>query len=222
MYFEEAEVKEYERKSSNKTYKQIHLGINSNFKKFDKVAIIKINDFEELKNNPKPEDVEGYLRTIEELTSEKEKLQQDLQEQENKYKNLIEEKDSKIEKANAKYDKLLEETNSKIEKANANVIEAKDKISEIQQEKENIITDKDNEIKELNSKLNTEKEDSKKLLASIVSLTNKNTELEKENIFLKSRSLFNRLINKQYVKESDVPEIVEAEAKEHDERNIKE
>ena len=59
-------------------------------------------------------------------------------------------------------------------------------------------------------KLVKEKETSKGLLASITKLTNEKKELEKENIFLKARGLFNRILNKQYKKE-DVPEIVEAE-----------
>lgn len=65
---------------------------------------------------------------------------------------------------------------------------------------------------QLQEDLLKEKETSKRLLATITKLTNEKTEIEKENIFLKNRNWFNRLVNKQY-KKTDLPEIVEAEAK---------
>ena len=65
--------------------------------------------------------------------------------------------------------------------------------------------------------LTTEKETSKGLLATITKLTSDQAEVEKENIFLKSRNWFNRLVDKQYKRDpsSDVlPETVEAESSE--------
>ena len=77
-----------------------------------------------------------------------------------------------------------------------------------------------NKLKEektqLQKDLLKEKETSKGLLATITKLTNEKTEIEKENIFLKSRNWFSRLVNKQY-KKTDLPEIVEAEAKKSEE-----
>lgn len=65
--------------------------------------------------------------------------------------------------------------------------------------------------------LTSEKETSKGLLATITKLTNEKAEVEKENIFLKSRNWFNRLRNKQYKKEpssSVLPETVETDSSE--------
>lgn len=177
MYFEEAEVKEYERKNKTK-YKQIHLGTTSKFNKSEKVAVIKIKDLETLLSKPSLEDVKELEATIKELTSEKQNLQHDLQQVENKIKSINEEKSEKIEDAN-----------SKIEKANKNVIEAKDKVLEIQKEKEEVIDVKDAEIKELNSKLNNEKDFSKKLLAVINAKDN-------DIVYLANRGLGSRIINK--------------------------
>ena len=133
--------------------------------------------------------------------------------------NIIDAEDLKdfIAKANPEYIENIEATNESlasevanlkkelqavkedVEEKDSNLEVAKTNIFKLQEEKENLTKD-----------LLAEKETSKKLLASITKLTNENKELEKENIFLKSRSLFNRILNKQYKKE-DVPEIVEAE-----------
>ena len=75
---------------------------------------------------------------------------------------------------------------------------------------------KTEEKTQLQKDLLKEKETSKGLLATITKLTNEKTEIEKENIFLKSRNWFSRLVNKQY-KKTDLPEIVEAEAKKSEE-----
>lgn len=56
----------------------------------------------------------------------------------------------------------------------------------------------------------SEKETTKKLLASITNLTSEKAEVEKENIFLKNRNLFNRIINKKYERENNkLPENIE-------------
>ena len=171
MYLEEAEVKEYKRKNGTK-YKQLHLGTNSKFTKKEIVAVVNYDVLKEFITKANPEFIEEIQETNKKLTSEKEKLEDDLQQ----------------------VKKELEETESK-----SDVI--KEKYFKLQNEKE-----------ELASELISEKETSKKLLASITNLTNEKKEIEKENIFLKSRSFFSRLINKQYVKEESVPEIVEAES----------
>ena len=117
---------------------------------------------------------------------------------------LASEKD-KLEHDLQKEKEKSEELDSKLDVAKTEIFKLQEENKKLN---ESLTSEKDNLIKE--------KETSKGLLASITKLTNETKELEKENIFLKSRSLLNRIFNKQYTKEADVPEIVEAEAKESD------
>lgn len=76
----------------------------------------------------------------------------------------------------------------------------------LQQELISVNKNYENKLEEIAS----EKETSKKLLASITNLTSEKAEIEKENIFLKNRNLFNRIINKKYESENNkLPENVE-------------
>lgn len=183
MYLEEAEVKEYSRKNGTKYY-QIHLGTKSKFKKEEKVIVVDAEVFNDFIAKAKPEFIEEILETNKILTSEKESVEHDLQEEKTKVENL-----------------------------NSKLAVAKEEIFKLQEEKENLstkLTEANDVLLTEKDKLVKEKETSKGLLASITKLTNEKKELEKENIFLKARGLFNRILNKQYKKE-DVPEIVEAE-----------
>ena len=188
MYYEEAIVKTYYRNYKNKKvpYNQLHLGkaedseFNKNPEEPDKVAVIKILDFEDLANN-------NGLTKLNELEA--------------KYNELQEE--------NIQLKQQIEELNSTAKSLASDVNELTKEKIQLQEELlivNDKLTDKAEEVTE-------EKNNSITLLASITKLTNEKAEVEKENIFLKSRSLFNRIINKQYNKETDVPEIVEAEAK---------
>lgn len=154
MYFEEAVVKEYPRKDG-KPNKQVYLGVNSKFKKKDKVMVISSDKIETFKQNlePKTKELENKLSVC---RNENQKLKDDLEK-------------LKIEKAN------IESENKEIIKvANENVIGAKDKLLEkeneikkLQRQHANEIKEKDNEIKELNSELNHEKDVSKTLLVGL-------------------------------------------------------
>ena len=191
MYLEEAEVKEYSRKNGTK-YKQLHLGTNSKFKKNEKVAVVNKDALEEFKKKYSNPDYVDFI------------------EAENK--NLESEKDKVLaEKESVEHD--LQEEKTKVENLNSKLAVAKEEIFKLQEEKENLstkLTEANDVLLTEKDKLVKEKETSKGLLASITKLTNEKKELEKENIFLKARGLFNRILNKQYKKE-DVPEIVEAE-----------
>lgn len=77
---------------------------------------------------------------------------------------------------------------------------------DLQQQLISVNKNYENKLEEIAS----EKETSKKLLASITNLTSEKAEIEKENIFLKNRNLFNRIINKKYESENNkLPENVE-------------
>ena len=183
MYYEEAEVKEYYRKDS-KGIKQPYWQIGIKKKsKFNKPKPIALIDIAEVK------ELESFLEAnpIEEYKAKINKLEEDL----SQYKQQL---------------KTVKATNETLSSENNEL--KKDKI----QLQEDLLTYK-NHYEDKAEELTEEKEESKKLLASIVSLTNKNNELDKENTFLKSRGLKDRIFNKQYAKEPDVPEIVEAESK---------
>lgn len=188
MYYEEAIVKTYYRNYKNKKvpYNQLHLGkaedseFNKNPEEPDKVAVIKILDFEDLANN-------NGLTKLNELEAK----YNELQEENIQLKTQVEELNSTAKSLASDVNELTKE---KVQ-LQEDLLNANDKL-----------TDKAEELTE-------EKNNSIKLLASITKLTNEKAEVEKENIFLKSRSLLNRIINKQYTKETDVPEIVEAESK---------
>ena len=76
MYFEEATVKEYQRKGS-KPNKQLNLGVNSRFKKKDKVIVISSENMKTFKQNlePKVNELENSVAT---LTQENQQLKEDL------------------------------------------------------------------------------------------------------------------------------------------------
>lgn len=155
MYFEEAEVKEYKRKNGTK-YKQLHLGTGSKFEKKEKVAVINLDDLKDLIVKANPEYVEELLATNESLTSEKEKLEHDLQE----IKKESEENESKLKVA-------------------------KDNILNLQEEKEELTSD----LLAEKDKLIKEKDFSKKLLAVI-------NVKDKDIVYLATRGLGSRMINK--------------------------
>ena len=186
MYFEEAIVKTYERNYKDKKvpFNQINLGQGSKFNK-----------------NPEKPDKVAVINILDFQDLVKDNGLTKFNEMEAKYKQLQEE--------NLQLKEEIEELTSTAKSLASDVNELKEDKIQLQEE---LLTYKSH-YEDKAEDLTTEKEDSKKLLASIVTLTNKNTELEKENIFLKSRGLFNRIINKQYAKEPDVPEIVEAESK---------
>ena len=143
--YEVAEVKEYFRKSKKegkKAYNQINLGYNSNFKKDEKVAILRLTELKELEASFNSEELAELKGKIQTLTEENSNLKEDLQ-------NMEQEKE-----------KLIETTNSRIEEANKEIKEASNKI----------ISEQDNhkkEVAELNSKLGNEKDFSKVLLIAI-------------------------------------------------------
>ena len=78
MYFEEATVREYERKG-NKPNKQLNLGVNSRFKKKDKVIVISSENLKSFKESlePKVNELESKLNTC---RNENKDLQKQLQE----------------------------------------------------------------------------------------------------------------------------------------------
>ena len=185
MYFEEAKVKKYHRKNS-KEEKVPYFQINlPKDSKFNEVKPIGLIDISEL------EKLEGFLEAnpIEEKEAEINELEEEL----NEVKQQLQEEKQQV-------NKLAEEVNE--------LKEAKIKLQN------DVITYK-NYYEDKIEELSSEKEDSKGLLATITKLTTEKAEVEKENIFLKNRSLFNRLINKQYTKEDveALPEEVNAEAK---------
>ena len=184
MYFEEAKVKEYYRKNKEGV-KTPYYQINLSKKsKFSEVKPIALIDVAEL------EELASFLDS------------------------------HKIEETEAKVNELSEEVNElkqQLQEEKATVESLSSEVKSLKEEKadlqEKLLTAKTN-YEDKAEELTEEKETSKGLLAKIVTLTNENKELEKENIFLKSRGLFNRILNKQYSKGTDVPEIVEAKPSE--------
>ena len=203
MYYEEAEVREYNRKDKKtgveKPYYQIRLKKDSKFNEAKPIGLVNLSEIKELINSSDVAKYNELEANFNETSVEVNELKQQIQELKAsngtlsseveilKSEKVKLEDDLKIEKE--KYNGLLEDTNSKIDVANANVIEAKDKVFNVQKEKEAIIEAKDNEIKELNSKLNDEKDFSKKLLAVINSKDN-------DIVYLAERGLTKRIINK--------------------------
>jgi len=156
MYYEEAVVKEYSRKDGRNN-KQINLGVNSKFKKKDDVIIISSDKIETFKQNlePKTKELEKQLASLQE---ENQKLKLDLEE-------------VKVEK-----EKIESLKNEIKEAANKNIIDAKDKIFEIQNQHADELKEKDSEIRKLNqllqeenAKLVNEKDTSKTLLLALYS-----------------------------------------------------
>lgn len=211
MYFEKAEVKTYYRNYKNKKvpYNQIHLKKDSEFNKnpeeTDVVAVINISDFEDLLEKSKTVNSNEYETKYNELLEENLQLEKELKAVKATVESLTSEKlelqqDLLTEKNN--YESLVERTNSKLDVANVNVIEAKDKIEQLQKEHKEEINVKDSEIAKLNYKLNNEKDLTKSLLVVRSDLLN--------------RSLINRIRNK----EPESSKIV-AELKELPEFNVK-
>lgn len=180
MYYEKAEVKQYHRKNKEGV-KVPYYQINLSKKsKFSEVKPIALIDISEVKK----------LATFLEA-------------------NPIEEKEAEINELKAEiveYKQQLQEYKATVESLSSEVEELKEDKIQLQEE---LLTYKDH-YKDKLEELTEEKETSKGLLASITKLNNEKAEVEKENVFLKSRGFLSRLINKQYVKENDVPEIVEA------------
>lgn len=154
MYFEEATVREYERKG-NKPNKQLNLGVNSRFKKKDKVIVISSENLKSFKESlePKVNELESKLNTC---RNENKDLQKQLQELKKENERLSSERVT-----------FIEETNKKLLEAKEE-IEARDlELIQIQKEQKKELEAKANEIRELNNKLGNEKDTSKTLLVGL-------------------------------------------------------
>ena len=177
MYYEEAVVKEYARKDGRNT-KQINLGVNSSYKKKDKVIIISSDKIETFKHNlqPKTQELEKTVATLQE---ENQKLKDDLKKMKAEKEEIISLKDD------------IKET------ANKNVMDSKDKLFEMERQHAQELKEKNTELKELNVKLNNEKDTSKTLLLGLYSY-------EERGIV---NSFFNRTpkLAKQIMKENPKP-----------------
>lgn len=156
MYYEEAVVKEYGRKDGRNN-KQINLGVNSSFKKQDNVLIISSDKIETFKQNlePKTKELEKQLSLC---RDENQNLKDDLKKMESEKEN--------IESENKEIIKV----------ANENVIDAKDKLLDKENEIKQLQTahakelkEKDSEIKALYEALQNEKDTSKTLLLALYS-----------------------------------------------------
>lgn len=184
MYFEEAVVREYGRKDGRNN-KQINLGVNSKFKKDNKVVVISSDKIATFKQNlePKTKELENKLAALQE---ENQNLKDDLKKMETEKNNII------------------SESNVKIEKANKNVLDATNKVLDLQNQHAEELKQKDLEIKKLNQslqdenqKLIKEKDTSKTLLLALYSY-------EERGII---NGIFNRTppIAKQILKENPKP-----------------
>ena len=154
MYFEEATVKEYQRKGS-KPNKQLNLGVNSRFKKKDKVIVISSENLKTFKENlePKVNELESKLSSC---RNENQRLQEELQQLKLENERLSSERVD-----------FIEETNKKLLEAKAE-IEARDlELIQLQKEQKQDLEVKANEIRELNNKLANEKDTSKTLLVGL-------------------------------------------------------
>lgn len=154
MYFEEATVKEYRRKGS-KPNKQLNLGVNSRFKKKDKVIVIGSENLKTFKQNLEPK-VHELEEDLSSCRNENRKLKEDLE------KLKLENEKLSSERVN-----FIEETNKKLLEAKEE-IEARDlELIQIQKEHKLELEAKANEIRELNNKLSNEKDTSKTLLVGL-------------------------------------------------------
>lgn len=192
MYYEEAIVKTYERNYKNKKvpYNQIHLGKDSKFNK-----------------NPEEPDKVAVLNILDFKDLVKDNGLTKFNELEAKYNELQEQ--------NLQLKEQIEELNSTAKSLASDVHELKEEKIQLQKDLINYKKFYEDKVEELTE----EKETSKGLLATITKLTTDKAEAEKEIVFLKNRSLVNRILNKQYVKEASnvLPEPVEAEAKSSEE-----
>lgn len=228
LYYEKADVRKYNRKNKKgieEPYFQIRLKKDSQFRKAKPIALIDVAEIEEIAEKLDSTLLNENTVKYNELLEEHNKLKQQLQESKATNESLTSEvedlKKEKLQlqedllKAKTKNEKLIEETNSKVDVANANVIESKENIEQLQKEHKEELSDLNKQLNEEKDNTIKEKDKIEGLLATITKITSEKSSLEKENIFLKNRSFFNRLINKQYTEEEkDVPEIIESEVKE--------
>ena len=156
MYFEEAVVKEYSRKDG-KPNKQLNLGVNSKFKKKDKVIIIGSDKIETFKQNlePKTKELENNLTLC---RNENQQLKDDLE------KLKLE-----LEELKSLKDEIKETANKNVLDATQKVLAKETEIKELQRKHAKEIKEKDSEIREINNKLNNEKDTSKTLLLACYS-----------------------------------------------------
>lgn len=188
MYYEIAEVKKYvsvnKKDGTERTKFQINLLKDSKFREPKEIALVDVAEIKEVAssldvNNFNELEVK-YNDVTEELTSVKQELQEAKATIESLTSEVEELKEEKVQlqqdllTEKEKYESLVERTNSKLEEANVNVIEAKDKIEQLQKEHKEEIGFKDSEIAELNYKLNNEKDYSKALLVARSDLLNRN------------------------------------------------
>ena len=188
MYFEKAIVKTYNRNYNNKKvpYNQLHLG--------------KAEDSEFNKNPEEPDEVAVIkILDFEDLVEKAKPTE--LNELKSKYIELQDE-NFQLKQQVGELEGTAKSLASDVNELTKEKLQLQEELIKVS----NNLTDKAEELTE-------EKETSKGLLATITKVTNEKAEVEKENIFLKNRSLVSRILNKQYTKETDVPEIVEAEAK---------
>ena len=206
LYYEEVNVREYKRKNKKGTedpYFQIRLKKDSKFRKAEPIALIDIAELKEIEKNLDSSLIYEKEVKYNELLEEHNKLKQQLQE----FKATNESLTSEVE--DLKKEKLqLQENLLKADVKNEDIIQ----LQKEHKEELSVLNKQLNEVKDNTIK---EKDKVEGLLATITKLTTENSSLENENIFLKNRSLFNRLINKQYTQEEkDVPEVIESEVKE--------
>ena len=149
MYHEEAVVKQYSRKDGRPN-KQINLGVNSRFKKKDKVIVISSENIETFKQKLEPQNKE-LENNIAALTDENKKLKLDLTKVENEKNNII------------------EENKEIIKTANENLIDAKDKLIANEKVIAELQRQHAEEMKEINKELQKEKDTSKTLLLALYS-----------------------------------------------------
>lgn len=149
MYYEEAVVKEYSRQDGRPN-KQINLGVNSKFCKKENVIVISSDNIETFKQNlePKTKELEKNVAT---LQVENQQLRKNL-------------KKFELEKSNFESEKV-----EYIETTNERLIEAKDRILELERQHADELKEKDAEIRKLNDRLSNEKDTSKTLLLALYS-----------------------------------------------------
>jgi len=185
MYYEEANIREYKRKDKEGVKRPYYQIRLKKKSKFNEVKPIALIDISEVK------ELESFLES-----------------------NKIEEKEAELKQLKEENLQLKEEVNKLngvAEDLASDVHKLKEEKTKLQQD----LLNNKNFYEDKLEDLNTEKEESKRLLATITKLTSEKNEVEKENIFLKNRSLLNRILNKQYTKEDveAIPEEVKSEAK---------
>lgn len=185
MYFERAEVKEYKRKNSSKNYKQIHLGVNSEFKKNDEIIIITSDEFE---------DVSSKLEIIDGLSDTNDKLKLAIQEQKKEYESKI--NNMIIDKEGALKDKV-DEMEQLLTEHETELANKDNEIEDIEAFHERALENKDNEIEKLNAKIDKLTSDHEKALGNI------NKELKELKVKLDESIKEIKLLNKKLNIEKD-------------------